>query len=167
MVKLMYPIPTLIWYYFICKREVWLMARQMEPYQGNPFIEIGRLISQEAYQRDKKEIKIDNMVIDVLKSNDGEVIVGEVKKSSHFEKAAKMQLAYYLLRLKRLGIFAKGSLMFPKEKKRIEVILSEDLEKQLLDAENDIKNIILQDKPPKVEKIKYCRNCGYQEFCWS
>jgi len=36
---------TLIWYYYICHREVWLMARRIEPSQENPFIEIGRLTS--------------------------------------------------------------------------------------------------------------------------
>jgi CRISPR-associated exonuclease Cas4 len=70
------------------------MSRQLTPWQDNPFIEIGRLISEESYKRDKKEIHIENIVIDLLKTD---------KKSSRFEKSAKMQLAYYLLRLKQLG----------------------------------------------------------------
>ncbi|NWF99168.1 MAG: Dna2/Cas4 domain-containing protein, partial [Nitrospirae bacterium] len=27
---------TLIWYYYICHREVWLMSRQLTPWQDNP-----------------------------------------------------------------------------------------------------------------------------------
>ncbi|MEM3986954.1 MAG: Dna2/Cas4 domain-containing protein, partial [Candidatus Methanomethylicia archaeon] len=47
-----YPIGgTLIWYYYICHREVWLMSRHLEPSQSNPFIEIGRLISESTYAR--------------------------------------------------------------------------------------------------------------------
>ena len=163
----MTPTPTLIWYYFICLREVWLMSRNLEPYQGNPFIEIGRLISQESYQREKKEIHLENMVIDLLKTGGEEIIIGEVKKSSRFANAAKMQLAYYLLRLKRLGIKAKGLLLFPKEKKKIEVILTDELEKKLCEAEKHIQEIIMLSKPPEVKRIKYCKNCGYHEFCYS
>jgi CRISPR-associated exonuclease Cas4 len=93
------------------------MSRQLTPWQDNPFIEIGRLISEESYKRDKKEIHLENIVIDLLKTDGEDVIIGEVKKSSRFEKSAKMQLAYYLLRLKQLGISATGRLLFPKEKK--------------------------------------------------
>ena len=31
----------------------------------------------------------------------------------------------------------------------------------------DIEAIINRDKPPSVEKVKYCRNCTYNDFCWS
>ncbi|RJS74433.1 Dna2/Cas4 domain-containing protein [Methanophagales archaeon] len=27
--------------------------------------------------------------------------------------------------------------------------------------------IINRDKPPSVEKVKYCENCAYNDFCWS
>lgn len=163
----MQPIPTLIWYYYICPREVWLMSRQLEPNQDNPFIELGRFILEESYKREKKEIHLENMVIDLLKTEDGEIIVGEVKKSSRFEEAAKMQLAYYLMRLKKLGIYAKGILLFPKEKKKIEVTLTEKLEHELIEAQKEIKRIIALSMPPKAKMIKFCKKCGYQEFCWS
>ncbi len=29
---------TLIWYYYICQREVWLMSRQINSLQDNPFL---------------------------------------------------------------------------------------------------------------------------------
>lgn len=66
---------TLIWYYYVCQREVWLMAHNLEPSQDNTFIEIGRLISEESYKRDKKEIHLDNIVIDVIKKK--EVIISQ------------------------------------------------------------------------------------------
>ncbi|MCS7163561.1 MAG: CRISPR-associated protein Cas4, partial [Thermodesulfovibrio sp.] len=137
-------IPTLIWYYYICPREVWLMSRHLEPYQGNPFIEIGRLLSQEAYKRDRKEIMIQTpeqqggMVIDLIKTEDEEILIGEVKKSSSYEKSARMQLAYYLFRLKLLGIEAKGQLLFPKEKRRVDVYLTDEIEKELIEAQQKI-----------------------------
>ncbi|MEM3974957.1 MAG: CRISPR-associated protein Cas4 [Ignisphaera sp.] len=160
-------IPTLIWYYYICHREVWLMSRHLEPSQSNPFIEIGRLISESTYAREKKQIQLEHMVIDLIKKEGKDIIVCEIKKSSRFEKAAKMQLAYYLLNLKRLGIEAKGELLFPKEKKKVTLELTNELEEELKEAEREIKNIILMPHPPKVTKIIYCKNCGYKEFCYA
>lgn len=71
---------TLIWYYYICKREVWLMARQITPFQEHPFIELGRLISEESFSREKKDIRLDNIAIDLIQKPDGQVVVGEIKK---------------------------------------------------------------------------------------
>ena len=161
------PPATLIWYYYICPREVWLMSRQLTPWQDNPFIEIGRLISEESYKRDKREIHIENIVIDLLKTDGEDVIIGEVKKSSRFEKSAKMQLAYYLLRLKQLGISATGRLLFPKEKKKLTVTLTKEIEDELISAQKEIKLIIQMEMPPPAKKIKFCSKCGYQEFCWA
>lgn len=146
---------------------MWLMSRNLEPQQENPFIEIGRLLSQESYQRDKKEIHLENIVIDIVKTKDADIIIGEVKKSSKFLKSAMMQLAYYLLKLKKYGIDAKGELMFPKEKKKIAVTLTEEIEKELTKAQQEIKSIISMDMPPEPKKIKFCKSCGYQEFCYS
>ncbi|GAB5047036.1 CRISPR-associated protein Cas4 [Thermodesulfovibrio sp. TK110] len=149
------------------------MSRQLEPYQANPFIEIGRLLSEEAYKRERKEIMLQTpeqaggMVIDLLKAEGEDVVVGEIKKSSRFEKSARMQLAYYLMRLKKLGIHAKGILLFPKEKKKIEVTLTEKLEHELIEAQKEIKRIIALPMPPEAKMIKFCKKCGYQEFCWS
>jgi len=143
------------------------MARQLTPWQENPFIEIGRLISEESYRRERKEIRLENMVIDLLKTEGENIVIGEVKKSSRFEKSARMQLAYYLLRLKQLGIYATGQLMFPKEKKKITVTLTEEIEGELAYAEKQIKSIIQMETPPSLQKIKFCPKCGYREFCWS
>lgn len=143
------------------------MSRQLEPAQANPFIEIGRLISEDSYKRDRKEVHLENMVIDLLKTEGEDIIIGEVKKSSRYEKAARMQLAYYLLRLKRLGIEAKGQLLFPKERKKLTVELTPALEVELKEAQNRIEEIIALDTPPLPQKIKFCKRCGYQEFCWA
>lgn len=158
---------TLVWYYFICKREVWLMSHSLEPDQDNSNIDLGRFIHENSYSRKKKEISIGNIRVDVLSKRDGYVILGEVKKSSKFQESAKMQLAYYLLELKRNGIEGKGTLMFPKEKKNIEITLTEELEKQLEDIEKEIVQLILEDKPREVIKTPVCKTCAYSEFCWS
>ena len=158
---------TLIWYYFICKRQVWLMSRQLTPDKDNTNIALGRFFQEESYNRDMKEISLGHIVIDVIKKDDGQLIVGEVKKTSKFQESAKMQLLYYLKQLRELGIEASGYLLFPKEKRRIEIKLTKDDEEELERVVRDILRIIYLDKPPKAEKIGYCKECGYNEICYA
>lgn len=158
---------TLVWYYYICKREVWLMSRNITGDQDNKYMDIGRFIHESSYSKDKKEISIGNIKVDVIKKNKGNVLIGEMKKSSKFKESARMQLAYYLYRLKEYGINGEGVLMFPKEKKRIEVVLNDELIEEIELVEKDIIKIINDELPIKPIKVKYCRNCAYNEFCWS
>lgn len=158
---------TLIWYYYICQREVWLMSHQIEPQQDNNFIEIGRIISQDSYLRDDKELNFGNIRVDLISYNDKKVIISEVKKSSHFIKSSQMQLAFYLLELKEKGIKnLTGELRFPKEKKKVKIILTNELEKELKIAINEITKLVLLDIPPFPCKNNYCKSCGYYELCW-
>jgi len=142
------------------------MAHELNPNQEDSFLEIGRLIHDDSYKREKKEISVSNMKIDLIKKRDGELIVGEIKKSSHFELPARMQLAFYLYKLRKRGIDAKGELLIPKEKKKIRVELTPNIENELEKASQNIKEIINQEKPPQPAKIRFCRNCAYREFCW-
>jgi len=158
---------TLIWYYYICKREVWLMARQIVPEQENPHIELGRFISETTYKRDKKQIHLEGIIIDLAKLDHEKLVIGEVKKSSKFSDSARMQLYYYLYVLRDYGIEAEGELLFPKEKKREKVVLTDDIVRELEAAIKEIREIVSQELPPEAIKIGYCRNCAYREFCWS
>jgi len=158
---------TLIWYYYICKREVWLMARQIVPEQENPHIELGRFISDTTYKRDKKQIHLEGITLDLAKLDDEKLIIGEVKKSSKFRDSARMQLCYYLYILRDYGIEAEGELLFPKEKKKEKVVLTDEVVKELENTIKEIREIVSQELPPKAVKIGYCTNCGYREFCWS
>jgi len=142
------------------------MSHELNPEEDNPFLEIGRLIHEDSYKREKKEISVGNMRIDLIKKANGEVIIGEVKKSSRFEKSARMQLAFYLYRLKEKGINATGELLIPKEKKKISVELTLDVENELMEVFKKIREIISEEKPPEPVKNRYCSNCAYREFCW-
>ena len=158
---------TIIQSYSICLRQTWLMSRQIIPDQDHPFIEIGRLIDNESYDRDRKKIELEDMVIDLIKVKDESLLVGEIKKTSRAEESAKLQLAFYLYRLKEIGVIAKGVLLFPKERKRIPMELDAELEEKLKKMFRDIEAIIQNPLPPPARRIKYCTNCAYREFCWS
>lgn len=157
---------TLVWYYFVCKREVWLMAHSLVPDQDDVNIDLGRFIHENSYIREKKELTIGNVKVDVLSKKDGYLMVGEVKKTSKYTESAKMQLAYYLLELKRHGLEGTGVLMFPKERKRIEITLDDELIKELEKIESEILRICYAPYPEEPSKINFCKNCGYNEFCW-
>ncbi|MHA1694235.1 MAG: CRISPR-associated protein Cas4 [Candidatus Helarchaeota archaeon] len=156
---------TLIWYYYICPREVWYMSHKIIPDQMNNFIETGREIDKYYYRRDKKRILLDNQIqIDIIRKNK---VIAEVKKSTKSEKSAYMQLAFYLFYLKNIkGTLFNGILLFPLEKRKIEVRLTKELEKELVAVIEEVKKIIGLEKPPKPIKNKYCIKCGYNEFCW-
>jgi len=161
-------IPTLVWYYFICPREVWLMAHEINPEQDNPLVELGRFFHDHSYRRDKKEVSLDGMKIDLIrKDEDGNYIVCEVKKSSRFELSAKMQLLYYLYRLKKMGVNAKGELLIPRERKKIKVELNDESEKEIIETVRSIRKIIDSESPPQPVRIKYCGRCAYRYFCWA
>lgn len=158
---------TLIWYYYICPREVWLMARQITPDDDDPNIVVGRFIHEQSYRREKKEIAVAHSKIDLVKRKNGTVIVSEVKKSSRYLHSSRMQLLFYLKQLNDHGIQAEGELLFPEERKKIEVVLTEKATKELQETEETILKLANKSTPPPPKKISFCRNCGYREYCWS
>ncbi|SHI82143.1 CRISPR-associated protein Cas4 [Lutispora thermophila] len=158
---------TLIWYYAICKREVWLMSRNITPDQKDTNIEIGRFLHETYYNRSKKEIEFGNVKFDVLVNTKDELVIGETKKTSKFEEASTMQLLYYIRELRRAGINAKGVLLYPEERKRVEVEFTEEKNMLLEKAEDEIGRIINDATPPPVVKNKYCKSCGYREYCYA
>lgn len=153
--------------YSICKRQVWLMAHQIVPDQEHPYIEMGRLIDDISYDRDRKKINFENVVIDLVRNDNGSLLVGEVKKSSKALNSARLQLLFYLYKLKQSGVDAKGQLFFPEERKRVDVCLTSESEAEVVSAIKEIIDIVNMDKAPAFEKIPYCKNCGYKEFCLS
>lgn len=157
---------TLIWYYHICRREVWLIGHGIEPEQDNDYIEMGRYIHQLFYKRRKKELTIDNTIkIDILP---GRKVIGEVKKSSRYLESAKMQVAFYLYYMKReKGVNMKGLLLIPEERKRIKISLSQELEKRLNETIKSIEEILKMKRPPSAVKIPHCKKCAYKNMCWA
>ena len=153
--------------YYVCKRKLWLFAHELSPDPDWELLELGRIITEDAYKRDRKELSSEGMKIDVLKRESGDFVVGEIKKSSKGLKPAIMQLAFYLYQLKQKGLQLKGELLIPKERKKINVELTEAAEQELKTAFAEMEKIILAEKPPESKRSGYCRNCAYFEFCYA
>src|SRR5690606_39102724 len=147
---------TLIWYYFICKREVWLMVHQITADQDDENLDLGRFISENRYQRIRKEFSIGNIVIDRIRKENGELMIGEVKKSSRFIESARYQLLYYLDTLRQMGIEAQGELLFPEERRKEEVKWTPEAKQKLDEAVADIRQIARLPVPPPPKKITFC-----------
>lgn len=102
-----------------------------------------------------------------MDNKDGNIVIQEIKKSSKYEKSARMQLLYYIYEFKKSGLEAKGVLLFPEEKKREQIELDEESKNELDAAVKDIMRIVYMEKPPESKKCKYCKMCAYAELCWA
>ena len=89
---------TLMWYYHICQRQVWLMARQLIPEKDHTSLELGRFLQETAYSRNRKEVTVGHLKFDLIRKRDGQLVVGEVKKSSRYEKCNDATFFIYELK---------------------------------------------------------------------
>jgi len=156
-----------IWYYNICKREVWLIAHSLEANQTDDNMMLGNYIHENSYLREKKEISFGNCKFDIVKKKNGQIIIGEIKKTSKYFTSAELQLKFYLYQLNKANVKASGMLMFPEEKKNISVKLENEDIDYLENVVKEIINIIELEIPPKPNKSAFCKKCAYSEFCWS
>jgi len=156
---------TVFYSYQVCPREAWLYYHHIESSKEHPFLALGRLIHEISYKRERKELFIDNLLkIDLIQNR----LVAEVKKSSKHKRAALLQLCYYLYYLKHeKGIEMKGILLFPKERKREEVELTDELEKKIESLLEEMKKVLSSNRPPSAQRTRYCKVCAFYEFCWS
>ena len=93
---------TQVNYYFHCHRQLWLFSHHITCEQNSDVVYMGKLIHESTFEREKKEIEIDNLKIDFLDVKDG--IIHEVKKSDSFEEAHQWQVLFYLYFLKQKGV---------------------------------------------------------------
>lgn len=158
---------TLVWYYAICPREAWLMAHEMEPEREFELLAEGRLNQEAHYTRAAKELSLSGMSIDQVRREGDRLVVSEVKKTSRYLPATRLQLGYYLWRLSHEGIDASGEILVPKERKREKVELTAELKSDVEEAVSKIVAVVSELAPPPAERISFCKRCAYAEFCWS
>lgn len=158
---------TLVWYYAICPREAWLMAHQLEPERDFGLLAEGRLNQEAHYKRANKELSLPGMRLDQVRREGGRLIVSEVKKTSRFLPATRLQLGYYLWRLSEEGMEASGEILVPAERKREIVELTPELKEEVESTVATIEALVRELGPPPARKIPFCKRCAYAEFCWS
>lgn len=158
---------VMVQYYKACKRELWLFTHQINLNVESEYIALGKLVHEQSYDGREKNILLDDTISFDMLRKQGDTTVIEIRKSSKLEEPAKYQLLYYLFYLKQKGVNAKGEIVYPKERKKEEILLTEKVENELLTILQNIKKIIQLPTPPKIIKKPYCRRCSYFEFCFS
>ena len=158
---------TLVWYYAICPREAWLMAHEIEPEKDFELLAEGRLNQEAHYKRATKELALPGMRLDQVRREGDKLIVSEVKKSSRFLPATRMQLGYYLWRLANEGMEASGEILVPEERKREVMELTPELRGEVEEMVAKIETLVREPAPPPAKRIPFCKKCAYAEFCWS
>jgi CRISPR-associated exonuclease Cas4 len=157
---------TQVNYYLVCPRKLWFFSQNITMEQTSELVELGRLVHESSYPRERKEIQIERIVID-FSSRDG--IIHEIKKGRSLEEAHRFQLLYYLYYLKQKGITAiKGEIDYPKLKKKETVELTPETERQLEEILQKIEDVLAEEQPPpRIEKLSICKKCSYYELCYA
>lgn len=153
-------------YCMVCPRKLWLFSHDLSMEHMSELVELGKLIHETSYTRERKEIQIERIKIDF---SGKEGIIHEVKKSSKLEAAHRYQLLYYLYYLKQKGITdLKGILHYPKLRQKVEVELTPEAEKKLEEILKKMGEILQSEKPPpRLEKMSICKKCSYYELCYT
>ena len=155
---------TEVGYYFICPKKLWWFAHGVVMEQESDRVRMGKLVHEESYQRQRKELSIDDRIV-LDWREDG--VIHEVKLTDKMEAAHEMQLLYYLYYLKLKGVEGlRGQIDYPKLRETKVVELTPDKELEVERAIEEMKRIVEARQAPQVEWMKICRMCAYAELCW-
>mgnify|MGYP000905803223 CR=1 FL=1 len=158
-------IGLMINYYFVCKRKLWYNSRNINLEEDNENVQMGKLIDENSYNLETKQIMIEETVnIDFIRNWK---VVHEIKKSKAIEEAAIWQVKYYIYFLKKRGIeIEKGIIDYPEIRERKEILLSEEDEICLERILKEIEEICRNENSPEVINDKRCKKCAYYEYCY-
>ncbi|MFN8356391.1 MAG: CRISPR-associated protein Cas4 [Spirosomataceae bacterium] len=176
---------TLINYFFLCHRKLWLHYHGIRMEHTSDVVYEGKLIGEESYpQRAEKNQEVEvsasltvqppnqapvevelSAKIDFFDAKQG--VVHEIKRSDARERAHIAQVQFYLFLLRANGIRAEyGLLEYPKLRQTERVYLSENDTKALHEQIGAIWQLLNQEQcPPRLSKSQ-CKSCSYFEFCW-
>ncbi len=156
---------VMFYYYFVCKRKLWLFSKGISMESESENVVLGKLLDENSYKKDKKHIMVDNTInVDFIRDWK---IIHEIKKSRSIEDAAVWQVKYYLYFLQQRGISVeKGVLDYPKLKIRRDIQLEMDDVEKIENILNDIQGLLSKESPVDVINSKICKSCAYYEYCY-
>jgi CRISPR-associated exonuclease Cas4 len=105
------------------------------------------------FLKSSKDLKIDRFEYSKIEKPNGSKIINDEPDLNH-ENIIKDNFEL------------TGEIDYPKLKKKVTVILTEEKEKQLKEILINIENLISLSQPPPVDvKFSLCRKCSYLELC--
>ncbi len=151
-------------YYHVCETKLWLFSRNISLENESDSVAIGKMLHEDRYKKSFKNVTIDGISIDFVKTGK-RLEIHEIKKSKKMDAADRAQLLFYLYFLKKRGIDAAGVLNYPLLNKTEKIELNPEDEAS---TEKDIENIgnIVLGSMPLPERKKICSKCAYEEFCF-
>lgn len=159
---------TLVNYYHVCLREMWLHANDIKMEHNSELVADGKFIHETSYERraDKfREIQFGPVKIDYY---DPETkTIHETKRSASVEQAQEWQLKYYIHIMEQYGVEGvEGLLEYPESRKTRRIILTDDDRSYLESIIPIIRKIINQDNVPQAKRIPFCKSCSFHDLCW-
>ena len=155
---------TLIHYYATCKREAWLYSRKIHADQWDENIKMGKALS-EIKEEQLHDFPFSNLKFDKIGKQRGHYLVTEYKKSMSNPKGAKMQLLFYMWQLKTSLKLNEINGKVISGRTVIFVEGSEANMKMMEELIDEVSQFLEQPTPPPFEKIKFCKGCGYRDYC--
>ncbi|MEM6264951.1 MAG: CRISPR-associated protein Cas4 [Bacteroidota bacterium] len=171
---------TILAYSRICPRKAWLHYHGVRMEHESEAVQIGRLIDEQSYAREKKGIDLQAELPDgtvltgkVDWANFREGILHETKKGKACEEAHIWQVQFYLwlLRLCEVtqpnGVPYTGMLNYPRLKQKVVVELCEADERTLMAQVQSLKTLLANDTPPdRITRRSFCKKCAFEELCY-
>ena len=128
--------------------------------QNSELVELGKILDETSYIREKKSILIDNTInIDFIKNN---TVIHEVKKTRAIEEAGEWQIKYYIYYLEQKGVKNIEAVVdYPLLKQKREIFLTEEDRKILKNILEQLKKTMTDERPQKTINNKICKKCAY------
>lgn len=176
----MYITATLLNYYLLCHRKMWLHAHAIRMEHTSDVVYEGKLIDETTYpQRAERYTEVEISVepdepdgiglsakIDFYDPYLG--VVHEVKKSAAREEAHVAQVQFYLYVLRKNQIKADyGLIEYPKLRQTERVELDEEGERKVAEWITEVGRIVEEERCPPTLTQSKCRSCSYYDFCWA
>ena len=180
---------TLINYYHLCHRKMWLHYHAIRMEHTSDIVAEGKLIGEESYpQRADKNEEVGVSYELPLQNSEGQGqsdesvmltakidffdakrgIVHETKKSAAKEWAHVAQVQFYMYLLRKNGVeVSHGTIEYPKLRQTERVTLEKEDEVKIEEWIGKIGLILKAEQCPPRLPISKCRSCSYLDFCFS
>lgn len=154
----------MIYYYFVCKRKLWLFCNGISLEDENEDVRIGKFIDESTYSSERKHILINGEInIDFIRHSG---IIHEIKKSRKIEEASIWQVKYYLFYLKKHGVGGvEAKIDYPLLKQSIYVLLTDEDEVKIRDVIKEIDKVLSYKNIPKRIIDNRCKKCAFYDIC--
>jgi len=156
---------TLIHYYSTCPREAWLYSRRIHADQYDENILMGKALA-EIKEEQLHTFAFSNLKFDKIGKQRGHYLVTEYKKSMSNPKGAKMQLLFYMWQLKTSLKLKEINGKVISGRKVLYIEGNETNMKLMDELIIEISEFLSQPTPPLFEQIKFCKGCGYRDYCY-